>query len=228
MSNLKLNFLLASLGLPFLLFSQKYSVGIAASPSISTLRAKDVSSQNDNLYKPALGFYAGINIKKQFLKRISIASGFEYEHVAARLDSTFTDENGNSLPMAIAELHYDYIQIPVILEMSFGNETKFIFQIGHNLGVVVSSAASFDNFPFTGSIPLPPDINFNISKSTFNQSLIIGAGFEWSLNEKLSFRTIARSNIGIKDINRQKNGPATKTLSFFLSIGIQYHFENKN
>ncbi|GEM_PF-5327067 len=226
MKILKSLFLFVILVCPTWVEAQKYSIGIAASPSLTNLRAENAVLKNDKLYKPDLGFYAGINIRRQFGRWAAIRSGFEYEHVAAKINANFTDENGNLLPNATVVLHFDYTQIPLLFEATVGKKTKGILQVGQTFGFLASSSASFLGFPLSAGIP--PNIEVGFDDRTFNQSLILGLGAEFPFKKASTLQILCRKSIGITDINNENDSIPTKTTSLFLSIGVQYHFINKN
>ena len=138
-------FLLASA----LVFSQKTNYGIYAGPSFSKLRLEaryalpvDV---NIDPYDFKTGVTVGGYFTWNFANNVGLRTELNYDRKGGKSGLPLSDGNGNPLSGYSIKDNFDYIQLPVLFQLSAGDDFKMHIHIGYAFGYLLHRTDKFPN-----------------------------------------------------------------------------------
>lgn len=207
-----------------LLFSQKNSLGVFAGGNLSSLlfkQQRDQNSERDFI----LGYHIGGHYSHALNQTIGIRGEIVVQHKGGEFKSTLIENNG--LPFGPStyreamglfenpDLTIDhnrdfltYIEVPILLQIKFGNKINYLFHLGQSFGYRI---LRHDNYVYGNRQPF----------SKFNHSLVIGPGMNIPINEKISAQLITRCQYGLNDIGSEQ-GMSLKHFDIAGAVGLQY------
>ena len=173
---------------------------------------------------PTLGFYGGMTAQIPFAKAWSLVTGIGFERKGNALKWEETDFNGAITGTQYFYFNNDYLTIPVLVRVSFGNKIKYYFNTGFYYGYLRAANLKIDRLD--KSTNAPTLIN---NKSTMNNNdfgFSIGGGIRIKIATKWSIPIEIRSNHGL--VNTEK-GPTIdnayiRTNATNLIVGLSYEF----
>lgn len=203
------------------LTAQAVSVGFSGGPSYSLLIFdRDQSNHPDNA---ALGFVAGADFTLHFNEHFGLRSGFNFERKAGEDKVIFTDENGFPFSEITRREMFDYLTFPIVLQASYGQKTKAIFQLGLSTGLLVRQTVYHKDLP-----PGHGDEKFRRTDDfhRIESTLISGLGVETEIYKNVSFQFLLRPSYGLTNLNKDSfSFPFSDIRTFTLAgtVGLQFH-----
>jgi opacity protein-like surface antigen len=209
-------------------FSQenKFQVGIDGGPS-STFVFGFEHPLGDDFLVPMVGFSTSVTFQYNFKEKLSLVSGvgFERKGVETKDKLYLTDEFGNPLGPYIGRNNYNYINIPLMLKYTLGdNQLRFYGSVGGYLGLLMKSEfelVGYDN-------PNKDEADNTDEMQNVDFGFSAGLGVQYSLSDKIGLSLEVRNNMGVYNISKLPiyNEGTNKLNSTNLLIGVNYGFGN--
>lgn len=194
-------------------------VGLEGGFSTASLRGNDYIN---NSQKSRIGHSAGIFAQYNFKKLFSLRTGAYYERKGSSSEMQATDQYGNPSIIVHEKQNYEYLTIPVLLKVQFGNKFKYFFNVGPYLGILLKQSVHWDEIPGT----------YGSNTSNFNNTEIgLASGIGVSYNFKhIAIGLEVRDNLGLTDVNENYlyNGGAIKTNALYFLLGASYKIGERN
>lgn len=208
------------------------------------------SGQTHYRSKVSFGVKGGMDMSRVFFNP-SVKQGFKLGSVAG-IGIRYIEENHFGL---IAEINFEqrgwqenfegapykysrtvnYIQIPFLTHIYFGNRGRFFFNAGPEIGIVIGSSTNCNFDPH--NIANLPDFPINHTnteemtmevKQKFDYGISAGLGGEFFATPRHSFCLEGRVYYGlgnILDSGRQKPFSASNSLSVMFTMGYWFRFK---
>lgn len=212
---------LITIGLIFsssLIFAQmnKIHFGMEAGPSLKTLYGFDTVDENEL----SIGFSAGLAFQYNFTDLLSLRTNISFERKGWTTKGEATDEMGNPIGEMTFHTNFDYLTLPLLVRLTFGNKIRYFVNAGPYIGYllkVTDVAETLGDYPRSEY-----DNTANFKQHDFG--LTTGLGMTYQLAEKLLLSAEIRNNLGLVNISALpvRNDKSIKTNSTNFLIGIAY------
>jgi len=176
-------------------------IGFEGGPSLSLILA------SSGVYKdsePLIGGTAGLNVQYNFTKLLSLKTGVIYERKGTQLPS----KSDQLPPDGLMSINFDYLSIPILLKLSFGQNIQFFINTGPNF-----------SYLFSQSIFYKPKgeksykvANERVSYKPFDIGVILGVGISIPIRNRFKISLEIKDNLGL--MNVQKDNIEIPILSF--------------
>lgn len=178
----------------------KLRLGVNAGLTYSDIRGYLMA----DIYNYDFGFSAGVTAEYFLIENLSIKSSLNIERKT--FSYTYDDliDQVDPLYMGPFFRNYDYVTIPILINLEFGRSKNFFVNGGSFFGYLLNAKSKVDGI-------ILEDLNSKISK--FDYGLSFGVGTLIPLNDKNNLIIEIRDNLGI--INE-------KTNSINLSLGWNF------
>lgn len=220
--------------LPVLCFSQdaakKYQFGIKAAPNLGWISpdTRGYSSEGTKLGF-GWGFMADINIIDNYYFGMGFNLNYHNSSLSYNTLYPITQINGSDSLFngkLIRDLRLQYIEVPLLFKMKTNRfkEYRFLGQIGFVTSFNIKARAH-DVFYQEGAKAIAGDMDVFDDIAFAKEALLIGGGFEYSIDKSTFLVFSLNYNNGFTDVFRGKN-PLTgdeqnATASYLeLSLGI--------
>ncbi len=167
-------------------------------------------------------FNAGVMMTKDIFKFASIRSGVSFEQKGAGLKQTATNGDGDKIGKIYTQSKFNYLVIPVLLRLNYGQSIKYFISGGTFIGFLNSQKDVID---VKGSTQETSNGTNTYEKVDLGYS--IGGGFDVPVSKRLSLSLEYRFNRGIVDISKYVVEKGTvQTQSSQIITGLNYNFGN--
>lgn len=201
-------------------------MGVKIAPNIGWLR---VDQENYNSEGVVPGISWGLIADFYFAENYALASGFEVSFHNGKI--SYPDIQSDVQGRLDRKYRLKYIDIPVLVKMKTNEigDFRFFGNIGVRPGVRIGSSAKDSFTGLSGPAITNTQDWHNIDSQTklFRMSLVIGAGAEFTIDDKTAI--IAGINFinGFSDVLKNKNvvtGVGHKAIpnAFELSLGVVF------
>lgn len=190
--------------------------GLKAAPSFAWLRT---DSKNFSTNGSKFGFSYGLMTEFNFTKRYAFATGIDVAYRGGKLKSIVTDTMTTTIEQAMT---LQYVELPLTLKLKT-NEIGYLtyyLQIGVSPGVNIRSKADVKtSTQYNGSTTSASEDGIDIKKdiNSFNLSMIIGGGVEYTLSGSTTLLLGVQFNNGFMDI---ADGDDLKANSNYLALTV--------
>ncbi len=170
------------------------------------------------------GVHIGANFKMKLNQYFALKALLAYDQNGwAYRSLTFTDDNGNDLGTGDLLEKLNYLNLPIVVEYSFGKKIKFNFDAGFFAGYLLKytavqkikePVASTNTFVLT-------------NRKAINFGLSAGAGVQIPISPKMKLDFGIRDNLGLANIYKpqaSENG-TIKTNSFSILAGLSFYLK---
>ncbi|MCX2738531.1 porin family protein [Pontibacter anaerobius] len=200
--------------------SNNLSIGIEGGVNHSSLRGNDHDSQL--VRDPGIGFTAGVSFTYGITDALSLHSGLLYERKSTRFKLHYVDPTGTTPSTTKAHSNFDYLVLPVLARVTYGNKAKFYINAGPYLGYLIQqvdkakavSSTTFSNIEHYNRLDL---------------GLTAGLGAGMPINNNSMLTLELRQNLGLYNISKASESVNSdmKTRSTNLLLGIAYTIKNQ-
>jgi len=180
-------------------------------------------------FNSGIGFSAGFTFQYNFSKLLSLRTGIAFQRIVLNSKSTprYYDEYWNYIGNSKPYMHNDWLMLPVLCRVSFGNRLKFFINAGPYIGLVLQTKY----FDYVSSL-YGQQISF-VGHNGQKLSLGITAGFglAFAVSRQFAISLEARDNFELSELTGdfKKLYPdetyAVNTVG--LLIGVSYCFGQK-
>ncbi|HNP47194.1 MAG TPA: porin family protein [Bacteroidia bacterium] len=203
-----------------------FHFGLKAAPSFAWLRTDSKVASADG---SKFGFSYGLMTEFNFTKRYAFATGIDVTYRGGKLKSIYTVPNSlgtDSITTIEQAITLQYIEIPLTLKLKtneIGYLTYFL-QVGVAPGINIRSRAdnkftSQSNGNTVASSEDKVDIKDDIN--SFNLSMIIGGGVEYTLSGSTTLLLGVQFNNGFLDVE-DSNDLKVNSNYLALTVGILF------
>lgn len=170
--------------------------------------------------KPKARIVAGPSVYYPLSKHWAIKSNLFYESKGAAGIMPLYDEEGEPLGFFNADIHYNYLTIPLLFDFMFGRRLKGNISAGPFVGMLIHQRSLFTK-PITGeTIERKGTGGFY----PWDGGAVFAAGARYSLNKRITLSFESRINFGLSNIVSQPvlNSTTIYTLATQHLFGIYY------
>jgi hypothetical protein len=180
--------------LPIIGFSQKrISFGFKLSGTMNF-----VSSSFFRAPSPKQGFSIGALGEFKIVGPLAIRAEVLFANRGYKDDITFTDASGGVIKTDVVKVNTNYIELPVLVKLSFGKIAKPYFLIGGKGSLFVNGKVKYPDINIPNSTTGVSTFKYNANP--YDYSAIGGFGLDFNLS-KLSVFTELRYNHGFVAID---------------------------
>jgi hypothetical protein len=204
---------------------RSFRFGVKVAPNLSWIAPDAEGYENDG---SVLGFSAGFVADIGLTDNYSIKTGVNYDYLNGKLTFPYKNENNEEGVMA-RKCNLRYVEIPLVIKMRTNKFGDFAYygEIGAGTAFNVR-AKSEDEFTLTSNgsvVNSEEDIMDEIA--LLKESLIIGAGTEYFIDEATSLFASITFNAGLTNLltgDNSKTGEKqnAKLYHLQLSIGVLF------
>ncbi|MBI5917407.1 MAG: PorT family protein [Bacteroidetes bacterium] len=206
--------------------SQKTSFGFYVGPTRSTLNlepraALPVDVQIDP-YDFKTGFTAGGHFTLIFAQNVGLRAELNFERKGGKSGLPLSDGNGNPLPDYSIKDNSDYLQLPVMFELSAGTTLKMHIHAGYAFSYLLHNT---DNFPNRINVVTPTQTIILLMPERYKKidhSLVAGIAASYPLNDFLRLQLAGRVFYGKLNLSEGEGAFEARNLSVAMLAGLQF------
>ncbi len=215
----KFPFIFLLLFLSFQLFSQDagWYVGVNTGTNLFATRGQSVFTTSFSLNP---GYSTGISLERYSSGLFSFHTGLQFENLSEKMrDIVFTDENGNPIGSSFFQSNYQYLKVPLYLQLNFGKQVGFFV----NTGAYSSFLLKQTSYTGISAGPLSEIINETDQFSKLDWGIQVGGGINIPFNRFLLGFEI-RQHIGLEEIDRTLSSQVItiQTSAFHALVKLAY------
>jgi hypothetical protein len=201
--------------------------GFKLSPTMAWLKSSTKGIESDG---SKFGFVYGLIADFSFANRYSFSTGIDISYRGGKLktvDELKTTLNEDSIISTSSNYTMQYIELPLTLKLKTNEigSVVYYFQIGLSPGVNLSAKKSYESTTqtYVGGTPSTTptsddDIDAQDEVTSFNLSMVIGAGLEYTLSGTTALVGGIQFNNGFLD--SFENDPKIMTNYLGLTLGV--------
>lgn len=215
-------------------FKPEWNVGFGFGTTLSNISfERNPSSFNPDAAlgsmlktKNDLRYMGGISIRYISEKHLGMIAELNYSQQGWAQDlEDFNLENvGNDFEYK----HYlDYIELPILTHIYWGNKTRFFINLGPKFGYLIGDSEKINESlaNYLSSFPEEnqPDLLGKVPDHKFDYGLLVGGGLE--LRSKIGhFALEGRYNLSLSDIYKsKKTEPFSRSANRVISVKLTYY-----
>lgn len=214
--------------LTFLSYGQTnlLDIGVEGGLGVASLRGRgnDFITKSDHI---RISYEKGLFIQYNFKKIISIKTGAYY---AKKGSSTripiFFDLPGPAIDTIKGEESFDYITVPLLVKVTFGNKIRYFINAGPYMGFLLKQTEQY------GPIRQSPQTTLDGTDSykKTEKGISTGAGVLFNYKQRLDFSMEIRNNLGLTNTSKLPvgNDREIKTNATNILLGISYKLGHRN
>jgi hypothetical protein len=204
-----------------LVFGQnnKYNLGFEVGPSLISLYGNSMISI---LKTSAVGGSAGFSFQYNYSNSLSVKTGMTFERKGMAPKTEEIGESGNSIDIVSYRVYFDYITVPILGKITFGEKNNFYINAGTFLGLLIQQT----DVKETAVEKLVTDNTAMFNSIDFG--IAIGIGIRVPLNDRINVGIELRNNLGIINTSAVGviNNGSIKTNSTGLLFGLTYGLQD--
>lgn len=190
-------------------FEQEIAIGAQAGLNMSQVRFlhNDLTSENEigNIgwrNGGSLGLAVRFIAQKHF--GLQLEANYLQNGWKEKFDNDATPVNGVSFANAETERELDYLSIPLLAHIYWGNTTRFFVNMGPKIGLLLNSEDkktlnSDQVAAIVANNPEDPRVNDNIDERKTDYGVCVGAGMELHLS-RVNVLAEVRWTYGLQDV----------------------------
>jgi len=205
--------------LPAISFCQTnyLEAGISGGSGMRILSGENI---DNNYTDPAIGYNIGATFQYHFGKHISLRTDPSFEQKGNTDYLILTDNVGNEIGHLKCQNNLNYVVLPVLGQLSFGNRIVFTLHAGGFAGYLIRKnyrIPAFQTYP-------EQTFNYTGLIRKFDMGLAGGFGCQFPMKENFSIFLDARINAGLYNIQTSSWPEPMYTNSMNVILGIKYKF----
>lgn len=206
--------------------SNFFDIGIEGGLGAASLRGRDKGfiTKSDRI---RIGYEKGFFVQYNFKRIISIKTGAYYaKKGSATRIPIFYDFPGPAIDTIKGKESFDYITVPLLIKVAFGNKIRYFINAGPYMGFLLKQTEQY------GPIRQSPQTTLDLTDSykKTEKGITTGAGVLFNYKQRLHFSIEIRNSLGLTSTS--KSAPATdgeiKTNAVNLLLGISYKLGHRN
>lgn len=209
-----------------LAFAQKVNFGIYAGPSFSKLRLEPRAALpidvNIDPYDFKTGFTLGGYYTWNFADNVGLRTELNFERKGGKNGLQLSDGNGNPLPDYTIRENFDYLQVPILFQLSAGKDFKMHIHIGYSFGYLLHNT---DKFPDEIRVVTPTQTIILLMPEAYKEydhSLVAGIGASSTLTNGMQISASLRAFNGKFNISKGESSFDARNISVALVAGVGF------
>ncbi len=206
--------------------TQNTNFGLYAGPSFTKLKLEaryalpiDV---NIDPYDFKTGVTVGGYFTWNFANNVGLRAELNYDRKGGKSGLELSDGNGNPLPGYSIKDNFDYFQVPVMLQLSAGDDFKMHIHIGYAFSYLLHRTDKFPDqirvvTPTQTIILLMPEDYKNI-----DHSIVAGIGASYKLAGGMQLQAALRAFNGKLNISKGDSAFEARNLAIGLLLGVGF------
>ena len=206
--------------------TQNTNFGLYAGPSFTKLKLEaryalpiDV---NIDPYDFKTGVTVGGYFTWNFANNVGLRTELNYDRKGGKSGLELSDGNGNPLPGYSIKDNFDYFQVPVMLQLSAGDDFKMHIHIGYAFSYLLHRTDKFPDqirvvTPTQTIILLMPEDYKNI-----DHSIVAGIGASYKLAGGMQLQAALRAFNGKLNISKGDSAFEARNLAIGLLLGVGF------
>ena len=212
-------------------FEQEVAVGVVSGMNMSQVRFlhNDLTSENqigDIKWRHG----ATIGVAGRYIAQKHFGIQLEVNYLQGGWKDKFQETataNGISFAGAETDGKLDYMSIPLLAHIYFGNKARFFVNVGPKIGFLMKCEREYEfteeQFELINSTnPNDPRINDSIEEKKTDYGICIGGGFEWHAKH-IDLFAEARWTYGLQDVyphDKKDVFQRTNNQNISLCVGV--------
>lgn len=206
-------------------FSQETRFGFYLGPTRSTLNFEQHPSWPFDFeidpYDFRTGYTIGGNFTWEFAENVCVRTEFNYERRGGKVGLTLSDGQGAPLPDQDVKDNFDYLQLPILFELSAGKQLRMHIHIGYSFAYLANHTS---NFPDEIRVVTPGTTYAVLMPSDYRKTdhfLLAGVAASYPMEDGIYAQLAVRAYRGFKNLNLDE-GWDVKNLSAAAVVGLQF------
>jgi hypothetical protein len=192
----------------------KLEIGVEAGPAIVSLRGNEFT---EKYHKAKISYAAGIFFQYNLKKNLSLHVGLSYDNKGSKIESEIFDNLGDSIGMLKGHTYFHYLNLPLLMKVSFGKKNKFFVNAGPYISYLLrqTSRSKVDSSEFLLLDNTRMDKRLDLGIS-------LGCGLSIPVSQQFNFLLEIRDNLGLYNTSAVPivNGGSIKQNSLNFLFGI--------
>ncbi len=209
--------------------AQKTNFGFYVGPTLSNIKheLKAASDVSINPFDFKFGFTAGGFLTQTFAENVGIRTELNFERKGGRSAMLLSDGHGNPLPGKHIDENFDYLQVPILFQLSAGKDFKMMIHVGYGFSYLLHRTDKFPDQitvitndevdPPQGYILLMPE-----DYKKFDHSLVAGIAASPMLLNGMRLQIGLRAYNGKLNLSQGESAFDVHNLSVALTAGIEF------
>ena len=209
-----------------LVLAQKTNFGVYAGPSFTKLRLESRYALpvdvNIDPYDFKTGFTVGGYFTWNFANNVGLRTELNFDRKGGKSGLPLSDGNGNPLPNYSIKDNFDYLQLPVIVQLSAGEDFKMHIHIGYAFSYLLHRT---DKFPDEIRVVTPTQSIILLMPEGYkdiDHSIVAGIGASTFLPNGMTFQAALRAFNGKLNISKGDSAFEARNLAVGLIVGVGF------
>ncbi|MCF8244050.1 MAG: PorT family protein [Saprospiraceae bacterium] len=215
-------FLLAST----LVLAQNTNFGLYAGPSFTKLKLEPRYALPIDVNIDPYDFKTGVTVGGfftwNFANNVGVRTELNYDRKGGKSGLELSDGNGNPLPGYTIKDNFDYFQVPVMLQLSAGDDFKMHIHIGYAFCYLLHRT---DKFPDQIRVVTPTQTIILLMPEDYkdiDHSIVAGIGASYKLAGGMQLQAALRAFNGKLNISKGDSAFEAKNLAIGLLLGVGF------
>ncbi len=209
-----------------MVFSQKTNYGIYAGPSFSKLRLEAKYALPIDVQIDPYDFKTGVTVGGyftwNFANNVGLRTELNFDRKGGKSGLPLSDGNGNPLPGYTIKDNFDYLQLPVLFQLSAGDDFKMQIHVGYAFGYLLHHTDKFPSeirvvTPTQTIILLMPEGYKNI-----DHAIVAGIGASSTMANGMQVQVSLRAFNGKLNISKGDSAFDAQNISIALVAGVGF------
>lgn len=205
--------------------SSEWNIGVGFGPTFSSMSIVPTSTKLNFKTKSMMQYQGGISVRYISEKNVGLIGELNYSQMG--WETKFADES------LVANKHQhilNYISIPILTHIYFGNKTRFFFNVGPQIGILLSDKEktneAFDKWLVTAdATTYSTDLYGLKAQKKIDYGITAGMGVEIRTGIG-NFAVEGRYYMGFGDIySNNKRDPYSRSANRVISAKLTYYIK---
>ncbi|MEO1263009.1 MAG: porin family protein [Bacteroidota bacterium] len=203
------------------LYAQKPSFGVHAISNFSFLELTEGNVVFDKRSDVKFGYGAGARLSFPLGEKFNIVTELNWIRKGGQYEFSFTDDNGIFLRTMKPKMNLDYLSVPLLMTISFGNKIIISPQIGSSVNFLIHQNYDYE-VEVDGVVFYLPTYNDMDNFNRFDQTVLVGVDFSLAISEKMSAYLTMRGDIGFMEVEKDELILVGKNRSLVFLAGVRF------
>lgn len=203
-------------------FKPEWNIGIGFGPTFSSMSFETGTYVNTLRTKNKQQFFGGLALRYLSEKNLGLIAELNYSQQGWKQDFKETPQYEHSHQL-------NYLEIPILTHIYFGDKVRFIFNLGPKLSILLNDSENMnkalEDYLASGGFPqfYPSYQYYHMAHRKIDYSLVGGMGLEFRTGIG-NFALEGRYSFGLGDIyNNSKSDYFTRSANRVISAKLTYY-----
>lgn len=209
-----------------LAIAQKVNFGIYAGPSFSKLLLESRYALpidvNIDPYDFKTGFTLGGYYTWNFADNVGLRGELNFERKGGKNGLQLSDGNGNPLPDYTIRENFDYLQVPILFQLSAGKDFKMHIHIGYSFGYLLHNTDKFPDEIRVVTTTQTILLSLPESYKKYDHSIVAGIGASKMMASGMQVSASLRAFNGKLNLSEGTSSFEARNISVALVAGVGF------